>query len=293
MTARRLGRGLSALIQESPSGIPSSDSILLIPIHLISPNPFQPRQDFESSQALKSIKELADSIREKGIIQPIAVRSRNGRYELIVGERRWRAARVAGLKEIKAHVLDLTDDVEMMEYSLIENIQRENLNVIEEAEAYAALSETYSLSHTEIGKAVGKSRTAITNTLRLLKLPARIKESLRKEEITAGHARALLGLESPEDMLKLWRRIVERQESVRATEELVAHVGAKPFRQPKKKSVRVRKSADIRKIEDDLITILGTKVLLHPKGRGGVIEVEYYSHEDLERLLELFNEIES
>ena len=288
MTEKRLGRGLSALIREKTDETLDSGSILRVALNLVSPNPHQPRQKFDK----KSLKELANSIREKGIIQPITVRNRNDGYEIVVGERRWRAAKVAGLTDIPAHVLEVKDDAEMMEYALIENIQRENLNVMEEADAYAVLNRQHGLSHTQIAKAVGKSRAAISNTLRLLKLPSEIRESLRREQITAGHARALLALKHSQHMLKLWRRIIERQESVRSTEELVAQlVSGAPSKGKKRKRIRLRKSPDMQQVEDDLISILGTKVAIRPKSKGGVIEVEYYSDLDLERLLDLFVEI--
>ena len=294
MTAKRLGRGLSALIRETPDETAALESILFIPIDMVSPNPLQPRQDFNSAGAKKGLKQLADSIREKGIIQPITVRSKDGGYELIVGERRWRAAKVAGLTEISAHVVEVGGDVEMVEYALVENIQRENLNAVEEAEAYAVLSGTYRLSHGDIARAVGKSRVTISNSLRLLKLPSEIKGSLRKGEITAGHGRALLRLKTSRQMLTIWKRILDRHESVRATEELVSRLTSSPAPQGRRtRTVRMRKSPDIRKIEDDLITLLGTKVSVRPKSKGGVIEVVYYSHDDLGRLLDLFAEIRS
>jgi ParB family chromosome partitioning protein len=289
VTTKRLGRGLSALIRETTEETVDSGSVLQVALDLVSPNPHQPRQEFDK----KSLEELAYSIIEKGIIQPITVRNRNGGYEIIVGERRWRAARIAGLTDIPARVLEIDDDAEMMEYALIENIQRENLNVIEEAEAYAVLNKQYGFSHTQIAKAVGKNRVTVSNTLRLLKLPQKIKESLRKRQITAGHARALLALKNSQQMLKLWKRIVERQESVRTTEELVAQlVSGAPVKGRKKKRIRIQKSSDMRQVEDDLISILGTKVNIRSKSKGGIIEVEYYSDSDLERLLDLFAEIE-
>jgi|TARA_Y100000310_G_scaffold62028_1_gene57287 ParB family chromosome partitioning protein len=289
VTTKRLGRGLSALIRETTEETVDSGSVLQVALDLVSPNPHQPRQEFDK----KSLEELAYSIIEKGIIQPITVRNRNGGYEIIVGERRWRAARIAGLTDIPARVLEIDDDAEMMEYALIENIQRENLNVIEEAEAYAVLNKQYGFSHTQIAKAVGKNRVTVSNTLRLLKLPQKIKESLRKGQITAGHARALLALKNSQQMLKLWKRIVERQESVRTTEELVAQlVSGAPVKGRKKKRIRIQKSSDMRQVEDDLISILGTKVNIRSKSKGGIIEVEYYSDSDLERLLDLFAEIE-
>lgn len=292
MTAKRLGRGLEALFGDTLEETRGPESTVQIPLDLISPNPFQPRQDFESHEAKKGLEELANSIREKGIIQPIAVRNRKGRYELVVGERRWRAAKLAGLDEVTARVLEIDDDVEMMEYALIENLQRENLNPIEEADAFATLRDGYNLSHAEIAKAVGKSRVAVSNSLRLLQLPEQIKKSLQTGEITAGHARALLGLKNRRDMLRLWRRVVERDESVRAAEKLVAKmISGKDTPEKKRKRVSIPKSAEIRRIEDDLIAVLGTKVTIKERTRGGVIEVEYYSDDDLERLLELFAEM--
>ena len=289
MATKRLGRGINALIRETTDESAQTNPIFHVPLKLVSPNPHQPRQKFDE----KSLKELAESIREKGIIQPITVRTRDKGYELIAGERRLRAAKLAGLTEAPVHVLEIEDDVEMMEMALIENIQRENLNVVEEAEAYAMLNSNYKLSHTAIAKAVGKSRANISNTLRLLKLPAEVIESLRKNEISAGHARALLGLKKTSQMLLLWKRIVERQESVRTVEELVTQMrnGKAPVKKRPKK-LKFTKSADIRKLENDLISIFGTKVSITPKRKGGTIEISYFSGYDLERLLELFSEIE-
>ena len=289
MATKRLGRGINALIRETTDESAQTNPIFHVSLKLVSPNPHQPRQKFDE----KSLKELAESIREKGIIQPITVRTRDKGYELIAGERRLRAAKLAGLTEAPVHVLEIEDDVEMMEMALIENIQRENLNVVEEAEAYAVLNSNYKLSHTAIAKAVGKSRANISNTLRLLKLPAEVIESLRKNEISAGHARALLGLKKTSQMLLLWKRIVERQESVRTVEELVTQMrnGKAPVKKRPKK-LKLTKSADIRKLENDLISIFGTKVSITAKRKGGIIEISYFSGYDLERLLELFSEIE-
>ena len=289
MATKRLGRGINALIRETTDESVRTDSIFHVPLNLVLPNPHQPRQKFDD----KSLRELAESIREKGIIQPVTIRTRDKGYELIAGERRLRAAKLAGLTEVPAHVLEIEDDVEMVEMALIENIQRENLNVVEEAEAYAMLSRKYKLSHTAIAKAVGKSRANISNTMRLLKLPAEVIESLRKNEISAGHARALLRLKKTSQMLSLCKRVVERQESVRTVEELVAQIsdGKVPVKRREKK-LKLAKSADIRKLENDLISIFGTKVFIAPKRKGGTIEISYFSDDDLERLLELFSEIE-
>ena len=183
MATKRLGRGINALIRETTDESAQTNPIFHVSLKLVSPNPHQPRQKFDE----KSLKELAESIREKGIIQPITVRTRDKGYELIAGERRLRAAKLAGLTEVPVHVLEIEDDVEMMEMALIENIQRENLNVVEEAEAYAMLNNNYKLSHTAIAKAVGKSRASISNTLRLLKLPAEVIEmSVEEKSRVAG-----------------------------------------------------------------------------------------------------------
>lgn len=287
MTAKKLGRGLSALIRETTDETAGPDSILQIPVSLIAPNPHQPRQKFDED----SLHDLAESIKSKGIIQPITVRVGEDKYELVVGERRLRAAKIAGLTEIPAHILVVEDDAEMMEYALIENIQRENLNIMEEAVAFSVLAKRYKMSHTAIAEAVGKGRVAISNTLRLLKLPPEIRMSLRTDEITAGHARALLALKEPKAMIKLWKHIVSHGESVRTTEETVSKflAGVKKG----KKRTRKQKSSALQSIEDELISLLGTKVVVKQKSRGGSIEIEYYSDDDLDRLLELFSELNS
>ena len=285
MTAKKLGRGLIALIRETTDETAGPNSILQIPVSLIVPNPHQPRKKFDE----ESLHELAESIKAKGIIQPISVRVGEDNYELVAGERRLRAAKIAGLTEVPAHILNVEEGVEMMEYALIENIQRENLNVMEEAEAFAVLAKKYKMSHTSIAQAVGKGRVAISNTLRLLKLPQEIRMSLRMDEISAGHARALLALKDPKSMLKLWKHIVGHSESVRTTEELVGKVlsGVRNGKKRRKK----HKSTALQRIEDDLISLLGTKVIVKPKSRGGSIEIEYYSDDDLRRLLDIFSDI--
>mgnify|MGYP001243489693 CR=1 FL=1 len=290
MSTRRLGRGINALIRDSVNESENTDSVLHLSIKHILPNPHQPRLEFNDER----LSELANSISEKGILQPITVREIEEGYEVVAGERRLRAAKKAGLKEVPAYILNINNDVDMVEMALIENIQREDLNVVEEAEAYSQLNKKYNLSHTTIAKAVGKSRTSISNILRLLKLPKRVIESLRKNEISTGHGRALLGLNSEAQIISIWERIIERSESVRRVEEIVAQFNLKKVASNKKrkKTSREIKSADLKKIEDDLISILGTKVSLFSKKKGGRIEISYFSDEDLDRILELFFEIE-
>lgn len=294
MTVKRLGRGLSALIRETTDESVTPEGILYVPLDLVSPNPFQPRHDLESTAAKERLKELASSIKERGMIQPVTVRAKGEGYELIVGERRWRAAKLLGLTEIPAHVMEIEKDADMMETALVENLQREDLNVMDEAGAYAALNKEFGLSQAEIAKAVGKSRVAVSNTMRLLNLPGEIRLSLQRGEITPGHARALLGLKKPQEMKRFWKKIMDQGLSVRDTEKLIKEWTSLPERG----TVRIPQSADgkpadIRKIENDLIAILGTKVTIRSRRKGGVIEVAYYSREDLERLLELLSEIDS
>ena len=285
MSSKRLGRGIEALINSElndKSIKPNSPGVSYINLSDIKPNPDQPRRDFNNT----SLGELSKSIKEKGIITPITVRESNKGYEIIAGERRWRAAKKAKLKSIPAYILNIGDEAEMMEVALIENIQREDLNPIEEAEGYAVLNSKYSLSHDGIAKTIGKKRTTISNALRLLKLPPEIRKSIRSGEITAGHGRAILQKKSIAAMKNLWKKIVNESLSVRAAESLV-----KPKSKKKKiKSVIVPK-APIRAIENQLIEIFGTKVKLKPAQIGGSIEIIYFSDDDLERIIDLLQSL--
>ena len=285
MSSKRLGRGIEALINSElndKSKKPNSPGVSYINLSDIKPNPDQPRRDFNNT----SLDELSKSIREKGVITPITVRESNKGYEIIAGERRWRAAKKAKLKSIPAYILNIGDEAEMMEVALIENIQREDLNPIEEAEGYAVLNSKYSLSHDGIAKTIGKKRTTISNALRLLKLPPEIRKSIRIGEITAGHGRAILQKKSISAMKNLWKKIVNESLSVRAAESLV-----KPKSKKKKiKSVIVPK-APIRAIENQLIEIFGTKVKLKPAQIGGSIEIIYFSDDDLERIIDLLQSL--
>ena len=285
MSSKRLGRGIEALINSElndKSKKPNSPGVSYINLSDIKPNPDQPRRDFNNT----SLDELSKSIKEKGVITPITVRESNKGYEIIAGERRWRSAKKAKLKSIPAYILNIGDEAEMMEVALIENIQREDLNPIEEAEGYAVLNSKYSLSHDGIAKTIGKKRTTISNALRLLKLPPEIRKSIRSGEITAGHGRAILQKKSIAAMKNLWKKIVNESLSVRAAESLV-----KP--KPKKKKIKsvIVPKASIRAIENQLIEIFGTKVKLKPAQIGGSIEIIYFSDDDLERIIDLLQSL--
>ena len=285
MSSKRLGRGIEALINSElndKSKKPNSPGVSYINLSDIKPNPNQPRRDINNN----SLDELSKSIKEKGVITPITIRESNKGYEIIAGERRWRAAKKAKLKSIPAYILNIGDEAEMMEVALIENIQREDLNPIEEAEGYAVLNSKYSLSHDGIAKTIGKKRTTISNALRLLKLPPEIRKSIRSGEITAGHGRAILQKKSISAMKNLWKKIVNESLSVRSAESLV-----KPKAKKKKIKSVVVPSAPIKAIENQLIEIFGTKVKLKPAQIGGSIEIIYFSDDDLERIIDLLQSL--
>jgi len=287
MTAKRLGKGISAIIPEFPEGIESVRQIAEIDIDKIKTNRNQPRKQFDD----EAMQELQSSIRQHGILQPITVRKTADGFELIAGERRLRAARAVDLKNIPAYVLPVESDAEQMEYALIENIQREDLNPIEEAEAYLTLAQTFDLSHEEISERVGKKRSTITNTIRLLNLPEPIIRDLREGNISAGHARPLLNLESEQQQLNLWQRIKTKGLSVRAVENLAKQV--KPQRPEKPaRSKGSAKSPSVKALEDRLMHITGTRVRLKGSQQKGSIEIEYYSADDLARLIEIFETLE-
>jgi ParB family chromosome partitioning protein len=286
---RRLGRGLDAILDSLGAPDESSVTSLSVSPNDIRPNPFQPRKDFDSEKAVQAFEDLKASIKSKGLIQPITVREVNGEYELIAGERRLRACQELGLEKIAIHVLDVSKDVDMMELALIENLQRDNLNPLEEAEAYSLLADKYDLSHEEIAGNIGKSRAAVTNAMRLLKLPAEIKVALKNLVISAGHARALLGLDSEKEMIHAFQQVRRNDMSVRDTENFVKKLKEKtPVSAKKKKSIP-KKSVFITRSEEALMTVLGTRVQIKAGPKKGVIEVEYFGDEDLERLLELFD----
>ena len=287
MPTKRLGKGIDALIRPQSNQDVAPAGVISIQISDIKTNPHQPRKIFDK----KSLEELAASIKEKGVITPITVKLENNGYVLIAGERRLRASKLIKKKQIPAYIIELTSDSEMMEVALIENIQRENLNSIEESEAYAVLQGKFNLSQSKIAVAVGKSRTTITNALRLLQLPIEVKKSISDNRISAGHGRAILAMKTESKMLNLWKMILEQNLSVRAAEALVKGKTIK-FSKKNKKTIKSKK-ASVRKIEDELISIFGTKVQLnHKDNKGGSIVVDYFSNDDLERLLDLIRTIE-
>jgi len=274
-----LGKGLGALIPQFKQE--ESKTILFCGIEEVIPNQSQPRKHFDESK----LQELAESIKEKGILEPLIVRRIDQGYELIIGERRWRAAQKAGLKEVPVWVKEI-EGREVLELSLIENLQREDLNPIEEAEAFKHLIEKFNISQGELSTRIGKDRTTIANTLRLLKLPLEVRNQLLQNHITPGHARAILSLGTRERQEELCALIIQKGLSVREAEALAKRWSEKP----KKTVTPVRKRGDLENqlssLQDSLRKYLGTKVQISQKGKRGKIEIEYYSYEDLERIIE-------
>lgn len=280
---RGLGKGLAALLPDEPisdllEAEIDKESISYIDLDLIEPNKDQPRREFEK----ESLQELKESIKQFGIIQPIIVRRKKDKYEIIAGERRWRAAKSTGLKNIPC-IIKETDDKKAMKIALIENIQRENLNPIEEALAYKSLMEDYKLTQEDLAKTIGKSRSYIANTVRLMNLDPEIIENISKGKLTSGHGRALLAISNKEERLKTADAIINNKINVRETEKI-----AKKSNKKKTKTMTT-KDPFIRDIEEKLMRTLGTKVNLLPKKSGGKIEIEFYNDEDLERILEVLS----
>ena len=287
MATKRLGKGLEALIQGTSNKPPSESGVMPIPINNIVTNPLQPRKDGLDK---KSLQELIASIRKKGVITPITVKKDNDQFILIAGERRVRASKHAGLKEIPGYIVSISDESELMEIALIENIQRENLNPIDEAEGFAVLQSKYNHSQDSIAKAVGKKRVTVSNALRLLKLPRNIINSLRSQTISAGHGRAILMMKTSRGMNRLFDLIVSKNLSVRAAEAIAKGKSTKKVSVTSKK---IRKSSSpLKMIEDELITILGTKVEIHHSKKGGDIEIHFFSDDDFDRILDLLRAID-
>jgi len=274
-----LGKGLGALIPEVDDA--QERKLFYCGIEEIRPHRSQPRKYFDESKLL----ELAETIKEKGILDPLMVRRIEGGYELIAGERRWRAAQKAGLKEVPVILRD-ADDREVLEISLIENLQREDLNPVEEAEGFKNLIEKFGLSQEEASKRVGKDRATIANTLRLLNLPAEIKNHLIQNRITAGHARALLSLDSKEKQKELCNLIIQKGLSVREAEAWAKRWSGKPKKKGGSEGKRDELQSQLQSLQDSLRRHLGTKVRIQAKGKKGKIEIEYYSLEELERIIE-------
>lgn len=273
-----LGRGLGALLSSAPSptGESTASKPQELPIDSIVANPRQPRKAFDNN----SLQDLSRSLRRSGVLQPVVVRRHGQQFEIIVGERRWRAAKMAGLSHIPAVVREATD-AETIELALVENLLREDLNPMEEAEAYQQLLTEFAWTQDELGQRVGKDRSSVANFLRLLKLPELIQADLRAGRLTMGHARALLSLASPAEQLKLREEILAHSWSVRATEEGVQR---KQRQVPRRAG---RRSAELAALEDSLREALATRVRLVGTERVGRIEIAYTSAEDLERLCEL------
>jgi ParB family transcriptional regulator, chromosome partitioning protein len=286
-----LGRGLDIMIPEKIVEVDNKkkeDNVsreTFVPINNIEPNRSQPRKRFDED----ALQELADSIKIYGIIQPLILQKKGKLYEIIAGERRWRAARLAGLKEVPAIIKDYTPQ-EVVEIALIENIQREDLNAIEEAQTYQRLIQDFNLKQDEVAERVSKSRAAVTNSMRLLKLDYRVQQMVIDEMITSGHARALLAIEDNEKQYITACKIFDEKLSVRETEKLVKNILAgKP---QKEIETKVEDDFIYRNIEDKIRSIIGTKVSIHKKQKNkGSIEIEYYSNEELERLIEVFDSI--
>ena len=284
MADKRLGKGLNALIPSYSTESSHIDGA--VPLTQIIPNRNQPRQEFNPEQ----MEELTASIKENGILQPLTVRElEGGNFELIAGERRLRAAKDAGLETVPVYILSVDADVEMMEYALVENIQRVDLKPLEKAEGYAILSGKYDLSQDDIAKRVGKSRPAIANALRLLKLPPEIKSSLNSGKISTGHALAILGLRKSLQMMTLHQKVVREELSVRQTEALVKKY-SESFKNNLKVKIVVPKQSDVIHIENELISLLGTKVAIKKNQKGkGKIQIEFYSENDFQRILEIIS----
>lgn len=286
---RGLGRGLDALfadqapisegkkIEDKAAAQSSENAVLYIDINDIKPNENQPRKIFDEDK----IEELADSILQHGIIQPLVVRKSKSGYEIVAGERRWRASRKAQLKEVPCIIREFSDEENML-VAIVENMQREDLNPVEEAEGLHQMIATYGLTQNQVSKSVSKSRPYITNSLRLLKLPVEIQDMISEGSLTTGHARALIPVEDQQIQKEIAAKIVRENLSVRKVEELISQLGKKKVKRQKKS-----KGADTLKVESELKDIFGTKISINQRGKKGTIEFEYYSREELNRLIEI------
>ena len=283
MARAKLGRGLGSLFDE-PAISENTDTVESLRITLVEPNKNQPRHSFDNDK----IDELSESIKEHGVIQPIIVVKNDDRYKIVAGERRWRAAKKAGLKEIPAVIRNYSE-FEIAQIALIENLQRENLNPIEEAMGYQTLMSKFNMTQEDVSDKIGKSRSAIANSVRLLSLDEPIRQKLISGEISSGHARALLSVQSPKIRLALLESIIEKGLNVRQTEALAKQLeDAKPKK--KKPTVDEQVKAQLAILEDRLSSRLGTKVTLHHDNKKGKIEIEYYGNRDLDRIISIIEE---
>lgn len=278
--ARGLGKGIGALFPtETLESIQNEDHIEKIPLQKLVVNPFQPRKLFDE----EAIEELAQSIREHGIIQPIVVRKKGKKYEIVVGERRFRAAKMANLEEIPAIVKDLTEE-QMMELAILENLQREDLTPIEEAEAYQSLIEKLNFTQEDLAKRLGKSRPHITNTIRLLQLPEEVRQLVNDGSLTMGHGRALLGLKNKKRIPEVAKKVINQSLNVRQLESLIKQLNENVSRETKKTQ---KKDIFVQATESQLREFFGTNVQIKKTKNKGKIEIEFYSEDDLERILEI------
>lgn len=290
MAARGLGKGLDALIPAGDKKITKEENTkgaeTIVKITKVEPNRSQPRKNFDED----ALQELADSIKQFGLLQPILVQDKGEYYEIIAGERRWRAAKLAGLKEVPVIIRNYSSQ-EIVEISLIENIQREDLNPIEEAQAYKRLLTEFNLKQDEVAERVSKSRTAVTNSMRLLKLCDGVQQMIIDDMLSTGHARALIPIEDPELQLQLAQRIFDEKLSVREVEKLVKSILKPAEEKPKKEEIPQSLMYIYQNIENKLKDKLSRKVAISPKGKNGSgkIEIEFYSNDDLEKLIEIFS----
>lgn len=295
-----LGKGLDSLITDKVSMGAATQTAekakdeksiegIIVNINKVEPNREQPRKNFDED----ALVELSESIKQFGVLQPLLVQDKKDYYEIIAGERRWRAAKLAGLKEVPVIIKDLTD-IEIVEYALIENIQRENLNPIEEAFAYKRLLTEFNLKQDEVAERVSKSRTAVTNSMRLLKLDERVQQMVIDDMISTGHARALLGIEDKEKQFATAQKIFDEKLSVRETEKLVKKIQKeKDTPETTKKELDPQLTTICRDLEEKMKHILGTKVAINQKdNKKGKIEIEYYSMDELDRIIDLFGTIQ-
>ncbi len=288
-----LGKGLDSLIADKVGTTNNENPVveksdIEVPISKVEPNKDQPRKNFDEDALI----ELSESIKQFGVLQPLLVQDKDGYYEIIAGERRWRAAKLAGLKKVPVIVKKLTEQ-EIVEISLIENIQRENLNPIEEAIAYKRLLNEFNLKQDEVAERVSKSRTAVTNSMRLLKLNDRVQQMVIDDMIATGHARALLGIADEEKQFSIAQKIFDEKLSVRETEKLVKKLQKQKLSPAKDNNAeKIKLDAIYQEVEEKMKTILGTKVMINQKdSMKGKIEIEYYSPQELDRIYELLQTI--